>query len=120
MLNGENKVGSWGGSGGEGAGKCGERLKTGLRGEFQAEGTSARLVRLCTLCGREQEARCGGGGGTPSAARANLRVQGQAFIMDSTHVSERFWHQTFLFWSGGKRIGINNWVLTILPLTLNT
>lgn len=92
---------SWGGSGDEGDGKCGERMKTGLRRAFQAEGTSARLVRLGPFCGHEQEARCGGGGGggggTPSAARANLHVQGQAFIMDSTQVSERFWHQTFLF-----------------------
>lgn len=54
---------SWVWSGGEGAGKCGERMKTGLRREFQAEGTSARLVRLCMFCGHEQEARCGGGGG---------------------------------------------------------
>lgn len=54
---------SWGGSGDEGDGKCGERMKTGLRRAFQAEGTSARLVRLGTFCGHEQEARCGGGGG---------------------------------------------------------
>ena len=91
----------WDGSGDEGDGRCGERLKTGLRGAFQAEGTSARLGRLGTFCGHEQEARCGGGGGrgwgTPSAARANLHVQGQAFIMDSTYVSERSWRQTFLF-----------------------
>lgn len=36
MLNGENKVDRWDGSGDEGDGRCGERMKTGLRGVFQA------------------------------------------------------------------------------------
>ena len=57
---------SWGGSGDEGDGKCGEGMKTGLKRVFQAEGISARLVRLGTFCGHEQEARCGGGGGCKS------------------------------------------------------